>query len=259
MALDHIVDENKYPLGREDFQTQCRKILETEGALVFPGFLKETAIVEIHNDGKNKQSSAYFCEQRHNVYLTPSDPDYPTDHIRNHEVVTTKGCITDDQVPDNSPLRELYDSDAFKHFLCEVLGEQALHPYADPLSSINLHFTGDGQELGWHFDNSSFAITLMIQSPDDGGSFDYIKDLRNADTGDMNFGGVKDALAGEIEFESLSMPAGTLVLFRGRNSLHRVAPVKGNTTRMLAVLAYNSKSGISLSENARMTFFGRLN
>ena len=31
-----------------------------------------------------------------------------------------------------------------------------------------------------------------------------------------------------------------------------------DTTRMLAVLAYNSEPGIKLSESARMTFYGRL-
>ena len=51
--------------------------------------------------------------------------------------------------------------------------------------------------------------------------------------------------------------AGTLVFFRGRNSMHRVAPNEGARTRMLAVLAYNSKPGVALSETARMTFYGR--
>ena len=48
------------------------------------------------------------------------------------------------------------------------------------------------------------------------------------------------------------------VMFRGRDAIHRVAPVEGTATRMLAVLAYNAEPGVSLSESARMTFFGRL-
>ncbi|MGP4128360.1 hypothetical protein OJE16_00555 [Pantoea tagorei] len=48
------------------------------------------------------------------------------------------------------------------------------------------------------------------------------------------------------------------MLFRGRNSLHRVTPTEGDITRMLAVLAYNTQPGIALSETARMTFYGRL-
>ena len=70
-------------------------------------------------------------------------------------------------------------------------------------------------------------------------------------------------LSGEIldrnvPTKTLAIDTGALVLFRGRNSMHRVTPVKGNRTRMLVVLAYNTEPGISLSESARMTFFGRL-
>ena len=72
-------------------------------------------------------------------------------------------------------------------FLCAVLSEQELHEYADPLSGINLHYASEGQELGWHFDNSSFAITLLVEKPESGGAFEYVKDVRDADAGEMNF------------------------------------------------------------------------
>ena len=52
---------------------------------------------------------------------------------------------------------------------------------------------------------------------------------------------------------------GTLILFYGRNYLHRVTPVKSKKNRILVTLNYNTEKGIKLSENARMTFFGRLN
>jgi len=58
--------------------------------------------------------------------------------------------------------------------------------------------------------------------------------------------------------KTLHMEEGTLVLFRGLNSLHRVTPTIGNRTRILVVVAYNNKAGVSLSETAWMTFFGRL-
>ena len=46
-----------------------------------------------------------------------------------------------------------------------MLGIESIHAYDDPLSSINVHFAPHGQELGWHFDNSSFAVTLLLQAP----------------------------------------------------------------------------------------------
>ena len=127
------------------------------------------------------------------------------------------------------------------------------------MSSINLHYASEGQELGWHFDNSSFAITLLIQRPLDGAHFEYVKNARDADAGDMNYDSVKKILDGAVSVERLNMNAGGLVLFRGRNSMHRVTPTIGDITRMLVVLAYNTEPGVSLSESARMTFYGRLN
>jgi hypothetical protein len=173
-------------------------------------------------------------------------------------VQSSKGCITDDQVALDSPLRTLYDSPQLRSFLAFVMGEEHLYPYADSLSSINLHYASQGQELGWHFDNSSFAITLLIQSPKAGGQFEYVTNLRDSSKGDMNYTGVAQVLDGQMQTLKLAMSAGDLVLFRGRDSLHRVTPTQGNTTRMLAVLAYNAEADVALSESARMTFFGRL-
>ena len=65
-------------------------------------------------------------------------------------------------------------------------------------------------------------------------------------------------LDGAIDAEKLAICPGDLILFRGRNSMHRVTPTLGDRTRILVVLAYNSEPGISLSESARMTFFGRI-
>jgi hypothetical protein len=88
--------------------------------------------------------------------------------------------------------------------------------------------------------------------------FEYVPDLRDAAAGEMNFQGVADVLEGATPVKTLDMQPGTLVLFRGRNSLHRVTPTAGNRTRLLVVLAYNDAPGVSLSEGARMTFYGRV-
>ena len=57
----------------------------------------------------------------------------------------------------------------------------------------------------------------------------------------MNYTGVAQVLDGQIQTLKIAMSAGDLVLFRGRDSLHRVTPTQGNTTRMLAALAYNAE------------------
>lgn len=258
MPLGDIVALERYPLNETDFQDRCKDIIGVDGVFVFENFVRPSVIAKIQKEGEGNRHLAYFCEQKHNVYLTDPDPNYPMDHARNREVISSKGCITDDQIPADSPLHTIYDSEMFRNFLCQVLGENTLYDYADSLSSINLHYADEGRELGWHFDNSSFAATLMIQEPEAGGVFEYVKNVRSADDGEMNFDAVADVLDDRTPVETLSMPAGTLVLFRGRNALHRVTPTIGKKTRMLVVFAYNSKPGIAISESAAMTFYGRV-
>lgn len=246
------------PITDPAFIAQCKATLDREGALVLPEFLTREAIEQVSREGEHKIGEAYFCVSKHNVYLTPKDENLPDDHVFNRQVVSSKGLIGDDQVSERSPLKQVYHDPDFQAFVCQVVGETEIHPYADPMSSVNLHFAKTGQELGWHFDNSSFAITLLIQKPDGGGVFEYVRDLRDADAGDMNYEGVRQVLDGKVKPQVLNMKPGSLALFRGRNSLHRVTPTQGDRTRMLAVLAYNSKPGISLSQSAMQTFYGRV-
>ena len=256
--LSDVINLSLNPISDHDFQVQCKADLDLNGALVLPNFFSAAAIQQVKTEGEAKQDLAWFCKNRHNVFLTPPDSEFSMEHPRNREVDSSKGCITDDQVSADSALRTLYDSPAFKAFLCYVLGEEALYKYADDLSSINVHFASEGQELGWHFDNSSFAITLMIQQPKAGGAFEYVKNVRDADYGEMNVEVVDQVLNGDVAVSSLEIEEGSLALFRGRNSMHRVTPTEGDTTRMLVVLAYNGQPGVELSESARMTFYGRL-
>lgn len=256
--LSGIVNIKQYPMRDKQFQTQCRQTVDANGVLVMSNFLLPDAIDAIRLEGERHQHAAYFTSNQHNVYLAPPDPQFASDHPRNRLITSSKGCITTDQIPINSALKTLYDSAEFRDFLAAVLNENTLHEYADDLSSINLHYASAGQELGWHFDNSSFAITLLIQKPIGGGIFEYVKNARNADAGEMNYATVGAVLDGKETISTLSMDAGALVLFRGRNSLHRVTPTQGDTTRMLVVLAYNAQPDVSLSESARMTFYGRL-
>lgn len=259
IALESIVQSARYSIVDEQFKAQCKSRLDEHGVLVLPEFLTDAAVQSIVTEGVNHKCEAFYTVSDHNVYLKPKDDEFDDSHIRNRMVSSSKGCITTDQIPPASALHTLYENADFKNFLCHVLDEESLHEYADPLSSINLHYAAEGQELGWHFDNSSFAITLLVQKPESGGVFEFVKDVRDADAGEMNFDATESIVNGNEQVSTLDMDAGCLVLFRGRNSLHRVTPTEGDVTRMLVVLAYNSEAGVSLSESARMTFYGRLN
>lgn len=248
---------NRYPITDPAFLAECKSAFDETGALVLEGFLTPEAVRAVQEEGESKIGDAYFCTTSHNVYLTPKDEALQDDHPFNRQVTSSKGLIADDQIDGASPLKQVYSDSDFKAFISHVVGEESVHPYADPLSAVNLHFASAGQELGWHFDNSSFATTILIQKPEGGGEFQYVRDLRDSAGGDMNFDGVGAVLEGKVRPDMLEAEPGTLMLFRGRDSMHRVTPTEGGTTRMLAVLAYNSQPGIALSESAMQTFYGR--
>ena len=256
-SLPDLVGQQQLPLDDSQFLARCKHTLDRDGVLVLPGFLSAAAIAAVRREGEENRHLAYYTVSKHNAYLKPPDPAFAPDHPRNREVESSKGCITHDQIPADSALHALYGAPEFRAFVRAVLGEPELYDYADALSSVNLHFASQGQELGWHFDNSSFAITLLIEKPEGGGVFEYVKNVRDADQGEFNYAAC-GVLDGAVPVQTLVMDPGALVLFRGRDSMHRVTPVSGARTRMLAVLAYNTQPGIALSESARMTFYGRL-
>lgn len=258
MSVARVIDLAACPLEDAGFISGCRAQFDQDGVVTIPGFLHEEAVAALVAEAEQGKDQAFFTSSTHNVYLTGPEPDRGMDHVFNRQITSSKGCITTDQVPASSGLHTIYESAAFRSFLAQVVGEEQLHEYADPLSSINVHYASEGQELGWHFDNSAFAVTLLLQAPEGGGEFQYVRDLRDADAGEMNFDGVADVLDGSAMPATLPVAPGTLVLFRGRNSMHRVTPTVGERTRILVVLAYNAAPGIALSEAARMTFYGRL-
>ena len=256
--LESIVNFKKHPIDEAGYRSKCKLMLDNDGVLVLNNFLSKESIKSILEEAKQQENLAYYCINEHNVYLEPFDNQFEKDHPRNKTVISSKGCITDNQVSKSSSLRALYNSLDFKDFLCNVLDEEVLYKYGDNLSSINIHYAKEGQELGWHFDNSSFAITLLIQKPESGGAFEYIRDFRNSKINENNYDQVLDLINGNCIPNKLSMSNGSLVLFRGKDAIHRVTPTIGDRTRILSVLAYNSEPNIQLSETARMTFFGKL-
>ena len=237
---------------------EARMQLDRDGVLTLPGFLASDVLEQLRKEALAKRHRAYFCTQSHSVFLTPPDPSLPSTHVRNRQVVSSKGCICDDDVPGDSPLRRLYDADEFHDFVMSVTGETSLYPYADPLSSINVHYAERGQELGWHFDNSEFAITLLISKPSAGSHFEYVPGLRGSAAGTVDEESIAALLDGRLQPKRLEIEPGTLVLFRGRDAIHRVTPNESDDMRVLAILAYNAEPGVELSEAARQTFYGRL-
>ena len=57
----------------------------------------------------------------------------------------------------------------------------------------------------------------------------------------------------------MPLEPGTLNVFRGRNTAHRVTEVIGERPRIIAVFSYYERPGVTFSEEERLGFYGRAN
>lgn len=258
-TLDPVFDVLNTRYSEDYFRANARTLgeeLNRTGIVVFDDFLSLDSIVALQKEAAALKPSAYRSASSYNVYVKPTDPSFPPDSPRNRIFTTTKGCIPDDRLPKNSVLRKIYDSAAFREFLCAMLGLPRLYPYADALSSINVNYYDKGDALEWHFDNSDFAITLLVKRCTEGGAYEYFTDMRYDASGAENYELVRKCINGEIPPKRQAVTEGSLMIFRGNKSLHRVTPVQAGE-RVLVTFNFNTKPGIALSEKSRQTFFGR--
>ena len=235
-------------LGRE---------LDASGILVLPYFLSADALTTLKQEADSLKKEAYRSESSYNLFVMPEDKNFSADSARNRTFVTSKGCIADEQVPKDSILRKIYDADVFRKFICKLQGIEAIFPYGDTLSSINVNYYDPGDSLEWHFDNADFAVTLLLKNCDKGGVYEYSPNVRYTATGEEDYETLTNILDGRKETQKASMEEGSLMIFRGNRSLHRVTKIEAGK-RVLVTLNYNVKPGIPLSEKSRMTFFGRI-
>ncbi len=262
LDLAAMVDAHRYPFqGRSSaaarFRDEARRQFDTHGICVLDEFLTAAAVVAVLSGITPLLGDAYVNTTYSNVYLRPVDHAFPVGHPRRLEQVTRVGTLAEDQFSAGSLLRRIHESAVLRRLIADIVGVRSLHGYADGLTSVNVLVFGAGDELGWHFDEAEYAVTLLLRPAAVGGAFEYFPHLRSDDR--ENYRDVQEILTGGGVPHELGQPhAGCLVLFRGRHSLHRVTAVRSGEPRIVAVLSYDSQSGARLSEHDRDLFFGRI-
>jgi hypothetical protein len=263
ITLSDLVDVDRYPIHDLDAEPgaavveRARAALREIGACDLPGFLRADAVAEAVEDALAVRGDAYRTEQDHDIEFSGlAAESLAEDDPRRMRVRSAKEGAAYDRIRPDSPVRALYESDAMCAFVGCALEIEPLFRSDDPLGALNLMYYGRGDELGWHFDSADFVVTLMLQSPEAGGTFEFVPMLRSAD--DRNDVGVRALLQGSHPgVRTMSGEPGTLALFRGHWSPHRVTPVPGRRLRINAVLSYASIPGHRLHAAAYPLFYGR--
>lgn len=230
-----LVDTDRWPLEDDALTESLAATFEREHVVVLPGFVRAQALPGLVQE----------CDELAKVaYHTTSNADL--------EVVAY------DQFPRTSAIRALYEWDPLMHFAARVLRVDRLHRYADPFGALNLAVMREGHELGWHFDQTDFVVSIAIQPSLAGGCFENVPQVRspmdeNADTVAAVRRGERPDLV-RVE----PMTPGTLMLFNGRWSYHRVSRVEGDVPRHVALLAYDTKPGTDSNDELKLGRYGRL-
>jgi hypothetical protein len=260
MDIEHIVDLERYPLGEsaraEALTRECAHRFARDGVCLLPGFLRKGALERAADETTAILGKTFYCRNTHNAYLeADSDPDFPSDHPRNRLLRTEVGSIANDYLPPRGVLCRLYAWDLLLRFIEGVTGVPALYRSADSLGALSVNVFEPGGLHEWHFDESRFSITLMLRPAQTGGHFEYVPGVRSE--GRSAYDDVARILDGEIEPVRMPFEPGTLSIFAGHCTLHRVTRVGGPHHRLVAVLCYNREPGVANSDEVRKLFWGR--
>ena len=261
MALD-LVNHEQYPLHRPGSAAyrvlveRCRDDLAKQSACLLHGFTTEEATERMVTEADRIAPDAFSCRDTHNVYMEENDDRYPADHPRRRPQTTILDSIAFDQIRPTDGLHRLYTWDPLLSFIADVLNKKHYYRMADPLAAVTVNVMHQGQNHGWHFDEAEVTTTLMLQAPEEGGAFEYAPNVRPEDRGSYEI--VDRVLRGRYpDIRTLKAKPGTLILFVGYRSMHRVTEVKGDVTRYVAVFCFKDQPDVCNSPEVQKLFYGR--
>jgi hypothetical protein len=190
-------------------------------------------------EAQSLEAKAHASNNWYTPYYGKPDNAYPAGHPFNCAVHFAVRYVSRTLLSENSPLRRLFEEDKMLTFLRTLLPEEPLYRYSDARGSLNYTVMAEGDELGWHFDACELVASILLRPAETGGAFEYIPAVRTAE--DERFPAVASILSGkDAQRIPVDFMPGDMVLFRGRHSLHRVTPVKGEVSRLIALMSFDN-------------------
>lgn len=257
---DQLIDYDRYPIAqagaaRDALLAKVRADLGRDGCAVIKQFLTPLGVEALAAEADGAADQGHRSFNRTNVYFTKDDPSLPADDPRRQFFDRSNAFVPADNFAKDGPLRTVHDSMGFDKFIKDCLQEKAFYRYADPLADVIVNAADAGNGFPWHFDTNNFTVTIAIQNAEEGGAFEYAPRIRE---GDENFAEVARVLNGTSDnVKVLNLEPGDLQIFRGRYSLHRVAPLKGKRPRYVAIFSYVEQPDMVGAPERTMQLYGR--
>jgi hypothetical protein len=258
-----LLDLDRYPIDRPDSREgkllidRCKSLLVAEGMFNLDGFVRPGAVNRAVSEVWPRiETEGYRHARRHNIYFKAHVPGLADEHPALEQFETAHRTLCADQLI-GSVIDQIYQWAPMLPFMARVMDRPHMYLMSDPLARVNVVSYGRDQALNWHFDRSQFTTTLLIRAAEAGGEFQYRSGLRSDE--DPNYAGVAALVQGrDPRVTTNALAAGTLNVFAGKNTAHRVTPVQGSTSRLVAVFSYYDEVGVTFSTAERLGFYGRV-
>jgi hypothetical protein len=263
-----LLDLARYPLHRPDTAAgrivigDARAQMLARGICALPGFVVAEAADRMATSLLRRFDRMCTSAVSHNIYQEPdADPAFDAEHPRNRQLRSECRCLPDDEIPADAPLRVVYRWEPLARFVSAVVHGPAAPPlyrFADPLGALTVNVVLDGQQIAWHFDQAPFVVVLLLRNAQRGGAYEVAPESRLLADGSPDYA-LHRRVLDEREPSVLSrrFAPGTLVVHRGTQSLHRVAPVHGPVARVSALLSYADRPDAMLTAEVRRAYYGR--
>ena len=262
-AARDLIDLRRYPIhdrgALSEVLARVRADLQRDGCAVLKGFLTQEGIEAAVAEAEAASGGAHRSFNRTNAYFTAEDDSLPSTDPRRQYFERSNAFIPADNFAPEGALRTVYNAPGFDAFIrmCLEEPENRFFRYADPLADVIVNMAEEGNGFPWHFDTNNFTVTLALQNAESGGAFEYSANIRDA--ADEHFGAVSEVLDGKSKrVKRLVLEPGDLQIFRGRYSLHRVAPLKGARRRYVAIFSYVEEPGMVGAPERTRQLYGRV-
>ncbi len=260
MALN-LVDLERFPIVDLDqgegaeFLADCQAQMEENGWCNFDGFIRTEALAALSTEANQLLPTAESLTIKRTIYQGDIDESVPEGDPRRQEFIHHALQLADDQIPTDTLIQQLYQSEVLTDFVRRVQKKPVLYRCADEFQALNIVALQPESWHAWHYDTTECTVTLLLQAAQSGGEFTFLPNSRTDDSEDRT--AVDRLLSGDVsQAKTFSRGAGAFTLFRGGYSLHGVTKVEGNQPRITAILTYDEQPGKVISDDINIRIYG---
>ena len=260
IALD-LIDLDRYPIADldngagADFLAECQRSMADNGWCNLDGFIRADALTHLNAEANTLLPTAEVLHVKRNIYQGAIDPSLPADDPRRKEFTHIAVQLADDQIPNDTRVKQLYHSDILTEFVRRVQMKDQLYRCADEFQALNVVALRPESWHAWHYDTTECTVTLLLQASEEGGEFTFLPNSRSDQGEDRE--AVDRLLAGDMsQAQTFSRGAGTFTLFRGGYSLHGVTKVLGTRPRISAIMTYDEQPGRVIEDEINIRIYG---